>query len=288
MNRKIIFFDADGTIIKGHTISALTIEAFKRLKENGHILVLSTGRALPAIDGPLFEMNFENKICSAGGTVVVNNNIVYTNPIKKESQKELLEYFDKHDIMYNMENNDYIYVKKGYKEKYLRLFKEHENGQVSNEEYKKAVMRLEKVSKRTKETEEPMELNINKIHYYEADILYDGKECPITYKDIVEDLGDRYKCVPLSLSKLFAGGEVCEKEISKKTGMDVILDYFKVNKEDIYAIGDDYNDIEMLQYANTSISMGNAPEEIKKICNYITKDIDNDGFYYAMEHFKLI
>lgn len=133
-----------------------------------------------------------------------------------------------------------------------------------------------------------MQIDINKIHYYEADILYDGKKCPITYSKIVEDLGDKYKCVSLSLSKLFGGGEICEKEISKKSGMEVILDYFDVNKEDVYAIGDDYNDIEMLQYANTSISMGNAPDEVKKLCDYVTKDIDNDGFYYAMKHFELI
>ena len=53
MNKKIIFFDADGTIIKGNKISKLTIEAFKMLRENGHVLVLSTGRAIPAIDGLL-------------------------------------------------------------------------------------------------------------------------------------------------------------------------------------------------------------------------------------------
>lgn len=69
MNKKIIFFDADGTIVKGSNISLLTLEAFKKLKENGHILVLSTGRAIPAIDGVLKDMNFGNTICSGGGLV---------------------------------------------------------------------------------------------------------------------------------------------------------------------------------------------------------------------------
>lgn len=44
----------------------------------------------------------------------------------------------------------------------------------------------------------------------------------------------------------------------------------------------------MLEYATTSIAMGNAQEKIKEISNYITEDIDNDGFYYAMKYFKLI
>ena len=44
----------------------------------------------------------------------------------------------------------------------------------------------------------------------------------------------------------------------------------------------------MLEYAPKSIAMGNAPEEIKKLCSYVTKSVENDGFYYAMKHFGLI
>ncbi|MGL4107434.1 HAD family hydrolase [Clostridium sp. LP20] len=288
MSRKIIFFDADGTIVKGNNMSKLTVEAFRRLKENGHILVLSTGRALPAIDGVLKEMDFGNIICSAGGAVVRNNEVVYTNPMTKESKKNILKYLDEHKVVYNMEANDYIWIKKGDKEKYLRLFELPNKESVSAEEYKKAVEILDKVSKRTMEIEDPMEIDINKIHYYEADMLYDEGSCPISYDKIVGDLGDKYKCVQLSLSKKFSGGEICEKGTSKKTGMDVILDYFKIHKENIYAIGDDYNDIEMLEHATTSIAMGNSPEVVKKLAHYVTEDIDNDGFYYAMKHFGLI
>ena len=111
MSRKIIFFDADGTIVKGNKMSKLTAEAFRRLKENGHILVLSTGRALPVIDGVLKEMDFGNIICSAGGAVVINNEVVYTNPMTKESKKNILEYLDEHKVVYNMEaiDNDGFY-----------------------------------------------------------------------------------------------------------------------------------------------------------------------------------
>lgn len=288
MNKGIVFFDADGTIIKNNKISKLTIEAFDKLKKNGYILVLSTGRALPAIDGVLKEMNFENMICSAGGVVIVNNKMIHSKPMKKESLKELVEYFDKHNIIYNMEANDYIWMKKGQKEKYLRLFDVPKKDVVSEDEYNKAVERLTMISNRTMEVEDINNIEVNKIHYYEADVLYDGNEFPISYKEIEEEFGDRYKCVSLSLSKLFSGGEICEKEISKKVGMDVVLKYFNLDKENIYAIGDDYNDREMLEYAPKSIAMGNAPEEIKKLCSYVTESVENDGFYYAMKHFGLI
>lgn len=290
MRKKIIFFDADGTIIKLGRISPLTKEAFKKLRENGHILVLSTGRALPVVetDVAMKEMDFENAICSAGGTVVINHEIVFTQPMTKDSQKELIDYFDKNQVVYNMESNDSIWIKEGNKEKYLRLFAPPEKGTVPDEIYQEAVKRVDIVSSRTKEIDDPMQINFIKLHYYEANVLYDGKNCPLTYSQIEKDLGEKYKCVTLSISKLFAGGEICEKDISKEKGISVILDCFDVCKEDIYAIGDDYNDIEMLQFATTSIAMGHAPDVVKKHADFITEDIDNDGFYHAMKHYGLI
>lgn len=287
MKRKIIFFDADGTIVKGHFMSDKTKEAFKKLRENGHILVLSTGRALPSIYGVLKEMKFENIICSAGSCVVVNNEIVYKKPMKEESKRELVDYFNKNNIVYNMEANDSIYINKGHKEKYMRLFELPDKHKVSKEEYDVLLKHRETIDKGTTEIENIDKIEINKLHYYGADVLYDG-ECLVDNEKIKRDLGDKYKCISLSLSKKFSGGEISEKDVSKKVGMEVILGYFDVDFEDVFAIGDDYNDIEMLEFSKNSIAMGQAPEEVKKYATFITSDIDNDGFYNAMKHFKLI
>lgn len=281
MDKKIIFFDADGTIQNTKGISSLTKEAFKMLRANNHILVLSTGRALPSIDGYLGEMNFENIICSGGNCVVINNEIVYENIISKENQKELCDYFERNNILYNMETKDHIWIKKENKDKYISLFDDSIPNKevVSAEEYNKAIQRVKRISNRTWEIDDPMKLDIYKIHYYNS---------PISNEQIEKDLKGEFHIVSLSLNKGFAGGEISEKGITKKTGMDIILNYFNVKKENIYAIGDDYNDIEMLEYATTGIAMGQAPKAVKQSADYITEDLEHDGFYHAMKHFKLI
>ncbi|WP_276676287.1 HAD-IIB family hydrolase, partial [Caldibacillus debilis] len=48
------------------------------------------------------------------------------------------------------------------------------------------------------------------------------------------------------------------------------------------AIGDNYNDVSMLERAGFSVAMGNAPEDIKKICHYVTDTNDNHGFSKAV------
>ena len=70
--------------------------------------------------------------------------------------------------------------------------------------------------------------------------------------------------------------------------MEKVLEYFHADIIDTYAIGDDYNDLEMLQYAKHTIAMGQAPREVKEVCEFITDDIYHEGFTKAMNHSPLL
>lgn len=64
MKQKVIFFDADGTIVDGDYMSPDTKQTLIQLAEKGHILVLSTGRAAHQFGQALKQMEFENVISS--------------------------------------------------------------------------------------------------------------------------------------------------------------------------------------------------------------------------------
>ena len=51
------------------------------------------------------------------------------------------------------------------------------------------------------------------------------------------------------------------------------------------ACGDQDNDIEMLLAAGVKVAMGNATEDLKKIADYVTETVDNDGVVYAVEKY---
>ena len=53
------------------------------------------------------------------------------------------------------------------------------------------------------------------------------------------------------------------------------------------AIGDDINDIQMIQAAGIGVAMGNAQEEVKKVTPYITDTCENNGFAKALEKWVL-
>ena len=71
--------------------------------------------------------------------------------------------------------------------------------------------------------------------------------------------------------------EFTAPSINKGTGLVRLSEYLDIPVQQTAAIGDNYNDIEMLEAAGFSIAMGNAIEEVRKICDYVTADNDHNG-----------
>ena len=66
------------------------------------------------------------------------------------------------------------------------------------------------------------------------------------------------------------------------------MDYFDISREETMAFGDGDNDLDMLAFVNTGIAMGNGSENVKKIAEYITDPVDNDGIFNAVKRYGLI
>ena len=77
--------------------------------------------------------------------------------------------------------------------------------------------------------------------------------------------------------------EVLKKGINKAYGLEKLAQKLNINRNEIAAIGDAANDIEMLQYAGLPIAMGNATEEVKDLCTMVTDTNENNGVIKAIE-----
>ena len=75
---------------------------------------------------------------------------------------------------------------------------------------------------------------------------------------------------------------------SKTSAINVLQKKFNVKQSEIIAMGDNYNDIDMLEYAGLGIAMGNAPEEVKKHGNDVTLTNDEDGVAVALEKYVVL
>lgn len=77
--------------------------------------------------------------------------------------------------------------------------------------------------------------------------------------------------------------EITNLNASKKQGIQKLLDIYELNPQQIIAIGDNFNDVDMLQFSGTSVVMGNAPDEVKQVATFVTDTNNNDGIAKALE-----
>ncbi len=71
--------------------------------------------------------------------------------------------------------------------------------------------------------------------------------------------------------------EFTPPSINKGTGLARLAEYLGIPIRQTAAIGDNYNDSEMLETAGFAIAMGNAIDEIRDKCDHVTADNDHNG-----------
>ncbi|ADY57485.1 Cof-like hydrolase [Syntrophobotulus glycolicus DSM 8271] len=81
--------------------------------------------------------------------------------------------------------------------------------------------------------------------------------------------------------------DLLNKSVNKGTAIKDLADQLGIRREEVMAIGDSWNDREMIEYAGIGVAMGNAREEIKEIADYITDSNAEDGVAKAIENLVL-
>lgn len=258
---KIIFIDVDQTLFnnKNSSLYPSTIQAMKEIGMRDDIdAFLATGRGINLL-GHLNEVlpYFKGFVTNNGQTAFYKNKIIYDEETPKELVKKLEDYANKNKI-------SIAYVS----------------------EYEALVNFYDEISK----------IALENFHIYNSKSL-EGQKCPDSVKvkqfwffGNHEQIDKASKAIPeLDFIKWPGklGCDVVVKGVSKKNGIEKVLEYLQYDFQNTYAIGDGDNDIGMFEAVNNSIAMGNGTINAKEHAKYITDSIDNDGFYKAIEKYLL-
>ena len=253
MNQKVVFLDVDGTIVNDKGIIPESTQiAIRKAVENGHKLVVCSGRSLFQLPQMLLDLGFSGMVTAAGAQVIAGGKEIYHAVIDEEHRKFIVDYMEKNNFVYCFQTDA------GITEEHLR--------QLVGEFFIQ-----EDVWNNEKE---------EKLIYYDA---------PFGVARVHADLEPYFDVVALSLSGADDYcGEVGINGIHKATGMKRYLEYVGIPREDSIAIGDGPNDLQMMDYAGIGIAMGNAREEVKKRADMVTSHIDEDGLYHALDRLGLL
>ncbi|SMF63921.1 hypothetical protein SAMN05661091_0022 [Paenibacillus uliginis N3/975] len=81
--------------------------------------------------------------------------------------------------------------------------------------------------------------------------------------------------------------EFTEDGVNKGTSLNHLIQQLGIERSEVIAMGDGYNDVAMLEFAGLGVAMGNAPEEIIQLADYVTDTNMNDGVAKVVEEFLL-
>jgi len=82
--------------------------------------------------------------------------------------------------------------------------------------------------------------------------------------------------------------EFVNSAASKGAALCEIGRIYGIDKSEMIAVGDNYNDLSMLEYAGLGVAMENSPDDIKAVCQYVTLSNNDDGVAAVIEKFVLM
>lgn len=71
--------------------------------------------------------------------------------------------------------------------------------------------------------------------------------------------------------------------VSKASALEKVRQRLGVAEEATAALGDGYNDVEMLRWAARGVAMGNAPAEVQDVADEVTWDVADDGVALVLD-----
>lgn len=266
---KLVAIDMDGTLLNPqHEISAGVKSAIERARQQGVHIVLATGRPYIGIQRYLAELD----LVQEGEYCISYNGALVQRTQDGECVAEVTLGFD-----------DYLYAEQLARELgvhfhvFDKSFLYTPNKDISEYTIHEATttgipVRYRAVEEMDRQMRFPKLMMIDRPELLDAAIQRLPEHARQTYTIM--------KSAPFFL-------EILDKRVNKGQGVKMLAEKLGLTRDEVMAIGDQENDLAMLEYAGTGVAMGNAIDSVKAIAQFVTKTNREDGVAYAIEKLVL-
>lgn len=270
MDRKILFFDIDGTLIgRSRVLLPSTMEAIQRAKEKGYLMFISTGRALASIYRSIRELGFDGYITSAGSIIYVGDQSIYEHYLDRLTVKKITSLFSMQHIQFTLETKHALYQTDRLRDFFDEIHRE--DGQ-SNQELERMQEAQRKFVTGRRFAEYHDDIPVSKVTFVSLD-----KQKFAAIRPFFED---QFNIVMFSEpDKRYCNGELIDRSCTKGHAVKRICDYYGISLENSIAFGDSMNDYEMLQIAGTSVVFKGAADNLRALGNYFLTTPTMMAFY---------
>ncbi|UXN36365.1 Cof-type HAD-IIB family hydrolase [Avibacterium paragallinarum] len=255
MAYKMVFSDMDGTLLNSqHQITPATVQSIQRIMQKGIPFIPVSARPPYAILPYMEQLHNENEIICYSGALILDKNLTALYSITLENTllpqlAQILAHYPTLSVSYYS---------------HLDWFTTDLDSHWIKQESEITGLTAK---------EKPQYLsNVHKI-------LLMGEATQI--EQIEPLLKQQFPQLSIHRSKK-EYLEIMNKAATKANAIQFMAQRAAVDKADIIAFGDNFNDLDMLEYVGLGIAMGNSPEEIKRIAKQITVSNDKDGIAFSL------
>lgn len=258
---KLIALDLDDTLLNSHLdVSVKNREAILKAKKQGVEVTLATGRMYRSALPIARKLQIDIPLITYQGALIKdprNDEVIINRPVPMDYAMEIIERGYQLGYHTNVYLDDNLYIDKVTDEaiSYANIAKVPLNPVGDLRKYLK---------------EEP-----TKILFIANKELLD-----VFYQELTEI----YPHLHITKSKKFFL-EVMHPLAAKGHALKYLSESMGIAREEVIAIGDSYNDVDMLRFAGLGVAMGNAWDDIKKAADYVTDTHNHDGVAKVIDKF---
>ncbi len=270
-NIKLCIFDLDGTLLNSNKeISQKTLNAIKKLDENNIKYTIATGRIDTLARKYQRQIKSDLPIISCNGSLIrdMDNKIYYMKTLDFGTVKSIFNFFTSLNIQFFFYTEDLILsTKDNPRKEFLKQYNEN-------------------AKKEDRFNIEIMDNNIDKyshLKFLKSLTYIDDRNKLLKTQELLLKNFKELSIVSSDYTLL----DLMPPNTTKGSGVENLCKILNISKDEICVFGDNFNDLEMIEFAGTSVAPLNAEENIKNISTYITKSNDEDGIAYAIEEFIL-
>lgn len=288
---KFVAIDLDGTLLNSYgEVTKDTKEALLKAKSQGVEIVLSSGRPISSTESLAKELGVDNYLISGNGAAVYdikNQKLIWDRFLSKEQVLNIAKLCEENSFFYNVYTEDEVIANSL---NYNVLFYHKENLK-KIEEKRTHINVVQNIAKYIEDSGKDKFLKITVCD--ESQFIFNSIMKRLKAIDGIDVLETEY----MSRKKIKSGTEdvniqyyyteVTNKNVNKWSAIEFLLNKMNINKEEVVAIGDNMNDIEMIQNAGLGIVMGNSNPKMKEIADEIVSDNNSEGVLEAFNKFIL-
>lgn len=255
---KIVFFDIDDTLRNSKTgfIPTSIPTVFQQLRDKGILTGIATGRGIFGVVPEIKALKPDFFVTLNGAYIEdKKGNVIYSNKIAKDKVEEYITWTKEVGIDYGLVGSQ-----------------------------------AAKLSRRTEMISQAIDpiypdLEVDPDFYQKEDIYqmwtFEGQGDDLVLPDTLASTLRMVRWHEHSSDVVPISG-------SKAAGVAKVVDQLGLKPENVMVFGDGLNDLELFDYAGISIAMGVSHDKIKEKADYITKTLEEDGIFNALEGFGMV